>query len=110
MEEVAYYLSMEQSPAGGLGLSHKQWVNIIKGKDTGDEGFPVSTEVVEPVMEWLHNLHKVLPANKGTETPVQDVVFEDEKVESNGPGENGGGSSRWKEISLEDMIESLPID
>ena len=89
MEEVAYYMSLEQSPVGGLGLPYKHWLDILRGKPVeGLDKFPVSPEVRKRMTEWLHGLNLKFFLNEGTETLVQDII--DARFGGGGEGETSG--------------------
>ena len=75
-EDVAYYMSLEQSPVGGLKLTHKQWLEMLQGKPIDEciGGAPVSGEVQRKVMGWLLGLHSGLASNDNTKTILQDII------------------------------------
>lgn len=118
VEEVAYYMSLEQSPAGGLRLSHKQWIDIMKGKDFGNlERFPVPPEAREGVTRWLLGLNARLSTNEETKTLIQDVIDarfgRREEETDKGKGRAGSNSDprRWTVLPLDSVrLEDLELD
>ena len=100
MEEVAYYLSLEQSPAGGLKYSHNQWITILKTGNTDCVGnFPVPPDVQERAIEWLLRVSTLLSLEK--KEIVQDTIDarlgrrkEKEATDKGEGGSNSGGSVR----------------
>lgn len=108
MEEVAYYMSLEQSPAGGLRLSHKQWINLMKGKQVKNlEKFPVHPETREATSEWLLGLNAKLSLSESTKTLVQDTLdarFGSRKEETEkGKGKEESGP-RWEVWPLDCIL------
>jgi hypothetical protein len=105
MEHVAYYMSMEESPVGGLKLTRDQWLGAINENSVeGIEGVPVSPEVQKKVEEWLLGLHARLSMNKKTKTLAQDII--DTWVE----GREEGTSEQEEETKGKHRWEVLPLD
>jgi len=98
-------MSLEQSPVGGLELSHKQWFDILRGRPVENlEKFPVSPEVRKRVTEWLQGLAIRLSMNEGTETLIQDIIdarFGGRKEETSDAGGENSGGVRMEVFELE---------
>jgi len=101
-------MSLEQSPVGGLGLSYKQWLDILRGKPVENlDKFPVSPEVRKRVTEWLQGLATRLSVNEGTETLVQDIIdarfgdMEEETSDTEGESDGRHAGARMEVYALE---------
>jgi len=105
VEEIAYYMSLEQSPVGGLGLSYKQWLDILRGRPVANlDKFPVSPEVRKRTTDWLQGLNLTFFMNEGTETLVQDIIdakFGSRKGETSGKEGEAGGDARMEACALD---------
>jgi len=95
-------MSLEQSPVGGLRLSHKQWIDAMNGKDVENlEKFPVLPETREKFKEWLLSLNATLSLSEVTKTLIQDTIdarFGSRMKEAKGTG------SRWEVLPLDSVI------
>ena len=121
-KEVAYYMSMEQSPFGGLRLSPKQWYDVMRTGDVGDnESHPVPPEVQKEAINWMLSVDAALSLHEETKTVVQDIIDarmgwgegekqdsekyfkKDDKKESKKESKKEGkkkSTSRWEEQPL----------
>ena len=92
---------------GGLGLSHKQWIDLMQGKEIENlERIPAPQEVQDRAISWLRGLNAAFTSRDDTKTLIQDVIDarfgRREEGISKEEGETNGGS-RWEVWSLDSV-------
>jgi hypothetical protein len=113
VEEVSYYMSLEQSPVGGLRMSHKQWLGVMRDKNVESlESHPVPPEVQKKAINWLLGLNALFSLREETKTLVQDIIdarMGGEEEETKKKKEDN--TSRWEVIPLESIdFADLDLD
>ena len=105
---------MEQSPVGGLRISHKKWCEVMKTGYFGNvESHPVPPEVQNKTIKWLLGLNAYFSLHEATKTMVQDIIDarmggdEGEKKKSS----KKASASRWEVVPLESLdLAELGLD
>ena len=104
-------MSLEQSPVGGLKLTHKQWLDLLQGKpiDESIGGAPVSGEVQRKVTGWLLGLHSRFASNDDTKTILQDIIDARFGSREGHVVEESRSTERWEILPM-DTITMADLD